>query len=104
MGTGFETAKVKLLTIVAGSELEQRLERELKADGIVAYTLTRVEGRGLHGIRREGFLDTGNVRIEMLVGAPLAQKILERVANEYRDWPVIAFTHDAEAVPRERFA
>ncbi|MGD0675583.1 MAG: transcriptional regulator [Polyangiaceae bacterium] len=98
-----ETAKVKLVTIVAGSELEPRLEAELKHHGAVGYTSTRVEGRGVHGVRKEGILDTGNVRIESLVSPEIAHKLLQRLAREYADWPFIAFAQDVEAVPRERF-
>ena len=98
-----ETAKVKLVTIIATSELSGRLESDLLELGAGGYTIARVNGRGEHGPRIRGVFDVGNIQIEALVVPHVARKILERVAG-YEELRVVAFAYDVEAVPRSRFA
>jgi len=99
-----KTAKVKLVTIVADFAAEERLITTLTALGASGYTLTRADGGGLHGVRRRGVVHAGNVRIETLVPADLAYKILEHIVREYHELDLIAYAHDVEAVPPEHFS
>jgi hypothetical protein len=99
-----ETAKVKLVTIVAGEELLDGLEEHLKATGATGYTVGRADGRGLHGPRRSSFLALANVRVEVLLQPADAQRLLERLAHGYAGRQVIAFSYDVEAIPKEHFA
>ena len=95
-----ETAKVTLVTIVAAGELLDGLKEYLSAAGTSGYTVSRADGRGLHGPRKAGFLDIGNVRIETLLPSAAAQTLLGMLAREYADRDVIAFSHNVEAIPR----
>jgi nitrogen regulatory protein PII len=104
MSAAIETAKVKLVTIIAGEELLDGLEEHLKAIGTSGYTVGRADGRGRQGPRRGGFLDLANARIEVLLRPADAQRLLERLAHAYNDRHVVAFSHDVEAIPREHFA
>ena len=97
------TAKVKLVTIIASSELQDRIIENLREAGAGGYTIGRASGGGLHGPRVRGLWDTGNVRIESLVTTEVAERVLEHVAQAYADLSVIAFAQDVEAVPREQF-
>ena len=97
------TAKVKLVTIIASSELQDRIIEDLRQAGAGGYTIARASGGGLHGPRMRGMWDTGNVRIESLVSADVAERVLEHVAEAYADLPFIAFAVDVEAVPAEHF-
>ncbi len=97
------TAKVKLVTIIASSELQDRIIDHLREAGAGGYTIGRASGGGLHGPRVRGLWDTGNVRIESLVTNEVAEHVLERVAQAYSDLSVIAFAQDVEAVPRAQF-
>jgi nitrogen regulatory protein PII len=99
-----ETAKVRLVTIIAGAELEDRLSQDLRQAGAPGQTLSRVEGRGHHGPRTVSFLDRGNVRIETLVAPTVAEKILERIVGQYAGLEIVAFVQDVEAIPRESFS
>jgi hypothetical protein len=99
-----ETAKVTLVTVIAASELEDRLVADLRALGVPGYTIGKVDGRGTHGERMAGFFESPNLRVEMLVRAAVARAILERIAANYADRPIIAYVHDVEAIPREHFA
>jgi nitrogen regulatory protein P-II len=98
-----EKAKVTLITVVAAFELEPRLANDLRALGVVAYTLGKVDGRGLHGLRTAGLVDASSLRLEMLVAPALAEKVLELIANGYPDQPIIAYVHEVEATPAAQF-
>jgi hypothetical protein len=98
-----ETAKVVLVTIVGGAELQSGVESDLGKLGIRGYTLARVDGRGAHGARSYGFLDAGNVRIETLVSAVVARQLLGVIARDYAGLALLAYAHEVEAVPCERF-
>jgi hypothetical protein len=104
MSVSIETAKVKLVTIVAGEELLDGLEEHLKAIGTSGHTVGRADGRGQHGPRTRGFLGLANVRVEVLLRPSDAQRLLERLAHAYRGRQVVAFSHDVEAIPKEHFA
>jgi len=97
------TAKVKLVTIIASSELQDRIIEDLREAGAGGYTIARTSGGGLHGPRLRGIWDTGNVRIESLVTTEVAERVLEHVTQAYADLAFVAFAADVEAVPREHF-
>ena len=98
-----DTAKVTLVTVVGVFEVEQRLMDDLKRLGVKGFTRGEVDGRGVHGPRMAGLSDAPNFRIEMLVAARLARRILDRIAAKYAGQPVLAFQHAVEAMPSEHF-
>jgi hypothetical protein len=103
MSERIATAKVKLVTIIASSELQDRIIEDLRQAGAGGYTIGRASGGGLHGPRLRGLWDTGNVRIESLVSTEVAERVLEQVEQAYGELSLIAFVQDVEAVPREQF-
>jgi hypothetical protein len=98
-----EKAKVTLVTVVAAFELEPRLASDLKAIGVTAYSIGKVDGLGLHGLRTAGLVDASSLRLEMLVAPTLAERILEIIANKYAGQPIIAYLHEVDAMPAENF-
>jgi nitrogen regulatory protein PII len=98
-----DTAKIRVVTIVATAELQERLEKDLWALGARGLTVGKVDGRGSHGVRRAGFLDRANVRLETLVTAPIADKILDCIVKQYAGQEIVAYAHDVEAVPAGHF-
>jgi hypothetical protein len=98
-----ETAKVTLLTIIAVTELEDRLVRDLKALGVRGYTIDRVEARGTHGHRFAGLVDATDLRFEMFVTLPIVHKVLDRITKHYADQPIMAYYHEVEAMPARHF-
>ncbi|HEY8090762.1 MAG TPA: hypothetical protein VIF09_23030 [Polyangiaceae bacterium] len=98
------TAKIKLVTIIATSELEERLVDDLHRLGAGGYTVSRASGGGLHGPRTRGLWDTGNVRVEALVTAEVGTRVLQNVARTYEGMSIVAFMQDVEAVPAAHFA
>jgi nitrogen regulatory protein PII len=98
-----QRAHVKLVTVIAASEMYERVKRELVHLGASNHSVVRVEGRGHHGTRTRDTFDDGNVRFETLVGETIADAILQYVATVGEAGPVIAFAQNVEAVPRNRF-
>lgn len=103
MSAPIETAKVKLVTIIAAEELLDGVVGHLKASGTSGYTVGRADGWGLHGDRHGGFLAMANARIETLLRPADAHKLLERLAQAYAGRELMAFSHDVEAIPRQHF-
>jgi nitrogen regulatory protein PII len=98
-----DTAKMRVVTIIATAELHERLERDIKAAGARGMTIAHVDGHGAHGAHRASFLDRGNVRIDIIADPKTAEKILDRVVSHYEGQEIVAYAHDVEAVPKGRF-
>jgi len=98
-----KTARVTLVTVIGAFELEERLLKDMTALGVKAYTLGKVSGRGAHGRRTSGFVDAPNMRREMLVPPALSHKILECIGKGYDGQPIMAYVHEVDAIPAERF-
>jgi hypothetical protein len=103
MSDNFQTANVKLVTILASSELGDRIESDLRALGVSGYTKAKASGWGVHGAREFGIVSDANVRLDTLVGIDLARKILQAIAANYAGQPLVAFSQDAEAIPSHHF-
>ena len=97
------TVKLKLVTVIASFELQERVIEGLRASGAKGYTIVAADGRGRTGKRRHGMFEPGNARIESLMPAAAATKFLERVAAEAEEFRFIAYAQDVEAVPASRF-
>ncbi len=98
-----DTAHAKLITIIASSELQDRLEHDLRKLGATGHTVSKVNGRGQHGPRKQGMFDVGNVRIETVVAPDKAAAIMDHLARRAEDTEIIAFCQDVEAIPRKHF-
>lgn len=98
-----QRAHIRLVTIIAASELRDRLRQELLRLGASSYSVSRVEGRGEHGTRTRDAFDDGNIRFEALVTKPVAESILDYAATTSESQPIIAFAQDVEAVPQRHF-
>jgi hypothetical protein len=89
---------------VCASELEDRLVADFKElGGISGCTISRADGRGLHGSRRFGIVDGANLKFEILVPSPLSKRVLELLAAKYDGGALIAYTQEVEAFPRSHF-
>jgi hypothetical protein len=98
-----DTAKVKLVTIIAPFELSERIAKDVRELGASGYTIARVNGWGKAGPRRYGIVDGANVCFEVIANAELAHKVLEYVIAKLSDDAVVAFVRDVEAVPSKHF-
>jgi nitrogen regulatory protein PII len=56
----------KLITVVTEAGLERQLTRDLETLGASGYTITDARGRGTRGVRRSGWENESNIRIEIV--------------------------------------
>jgi nitrogen regulatory protein P-II 2 len=98
------TVALKLVTIVGEPVLAETLIRKLQELGATGYTIGEVRGRGSRGIRPSE-LPGDNVRIETVVSASVADRILEVLAtNFFPSYAVVAWAADVEVVRGEKYA
>jgi hypothetical protein len=98
------TTKAKLVTIIAASELWERLEAHFGHLGVRAYTFSSAGGHGEHGHREGGLLHSGNVRVEAVVRDDVAHAILQHLAATYPNFELTAYMQDVEALVRHHSA
>nr|WP_240695899.1 transcriptional regulator [Candidatus Chloroploca sp. Khr17] len=97
------TTTLKLVTVIAESILEDRLVREMHHLGAKGYTIAQARGEGTRGMPT---IDMGgqNVRIEMLVSAEVAERIMAHLAEHYfTDYAVIVYAVDAQVLRSEKY-
>lgn len=103
-GSGMEqTGAITCFVIVAESVLEASLLRDLGACGARGWTITATRGHGPRN-RRVSELEGGNVRIETLVSAQVAERIWEVLQRSYfDDYAVTAWTLPVTVARVERY-
>jgi len=72
----------KLVTIVAEAALEPRLIRDLTNLGAKGYTITPAHGAGPRN-QRNGDLEGGNVKIEIVVNNEVMSAVLGLLESNY---------------------
>ncbi|HEX5819386.1 MAG TPA: hypothetical protein VFY20_10930 [Gemmatimonadales bacterium] len=98
-----EMVPLKLVTIVAEPVLEEQLTTELKRLGARGYTVTETRGEGSRGIRASE-LPGESIRIETVVSAEVADRLLAHVAKQYfPNYAVIAYVSTVEVVRGEKY-
>ncbi len=98
------TVPLKLVTIVAEPVLEDRLVAELQRLGARGHTVTDSRGAGSRGMRASD-PPGGGVRIETVVTAAVADRIMEHVSEQwFPHYAVIAFVTDVHVVRGEKYA
>jgi nitrogen regulatory protein PII len=98
-----DTVPLKLVTIVAEPVLEEQLTGELKRLGARGYTVTETRGEGSRGIRASE-LPGESIRIESVVSAPVADRVLAHVSRHYfPNYAVIAYVSTVEVVRGDKY-
>ena len=97
------TVTLKLVTIIAEPVLEDQLTRALRTMGASGWTVTACHGEGSRG-RRVGEVPGDGIRVETVVSAGTADRILEMVAQEYfPNYAVIAWLADVQVARGEKY-
>jgi nitrogen regulatory protein P-II 2 len=97
------TVPLTLVTIVAEPVLEEQLVELLHRLGACGHTVTDSRGAGSRGMRASD-PPGGGVRIEVVVSAQVADRILAHVAEHYfPNYAVIAFLTRIEVVRGEKY-
>jgi nitrogen regulatory protein P-II 2 len=95
---------LKLITIIAEDDLEERLIREIKTAGATGYTLSKARGEGSRRARISEW-EGENIRIEALVSQATATRIAETLAARYLDrFGVVFYTATVEVLRPSKFA
>jgi nitrogen regulatory protein PII len=98
-----KTVRLRKVTIVAEALLEERLLRAIRERGARGFTLAEVRGEGSRGVRASDW-EGKNVRIETLVPAESAERILAHVAEAYfPHFAVVAWVEDVEVVRGDKY-
>jgi nitrogen regulatory protein P-II 2 len=93
----------KLLTVVCEGALESRLIKDLMALGAKGYTVTDAHGTGPRN-QRNGDLEGGNIRIEVVTDQVTLEKIIERLQSDYfPNYAVSVWVAAGEVMRQERY-
>lgn len=95
MSNEISTAKTKLVTTLACWTLQGRVEELLAEYGVRDYSVQLVDVRGDGQGRKFGEMESGNVKIEALVNAGTAAKILDAIDVD-PGLRVTAFVYDVQ--------
>jgi len=94
----------RLLTVITEAVLERELIAELDALGVRGYTITDARGRGGRGRRQSDWAQEGNIRVEVVCEAALAERIAARLRERYYDhYAMILFLQDVSVLRPEKF-
>ena len=94
----------KLLTIITEALLESDLCEVIDSLGATGYTVTNARGSGSRGIRDAGWASSGNIRVEVVCSATLADTIAEHLRHKYYDdFAMIIFTSDVQVLRPDKF-
>jgi nitrogen regulatory protein P-II 2 len=87
----------RLVTVIAEAVLEERLLADLRRWGVGGLTVVRAEGDPYGS--RVGDLEGAFLRIESVVGAATAERVLNGLAAGYLDrFKVVAYDHPVRVV------
>lgn len=94
----------RLLTVVTEASLERRLVEDLKELGARGWTITEARGQGHRGKRALDWEHGGNIRLEVICDAALADRIVAHLREIYYDhYAMVLFVHDVEVLRPEKF-
>lgn len=98
------TATRKLVTIVTEARIERQLLAAVEAAGARGWTLTEARGKGSRGVRRAEFDLSGNLRLEIVCEAAVAEAIAAAVRERfYADYAMILYLQDVEVLRPDKF-
>jgi hypothetical protein len=94
---------LKLLVVVAEEAVAPKIVEDIKRLGASGYTMVDAHGEGSRG-KRMGRVGETNARIESVVSAEVAERILARLAEQYFPrYAVIAWTSDVAVVRGDKY-
>ncbi len=95
----------RLLTIVAEASLESALLRDLERLGATGYTVTDARGKGQRGVRSAAWSAAGNIRVEVVCDAELADAIAAHLRERYYEhYAMILFASDVDVLRGGKFS
>jgi hypothetical protein len=94
----------KLLTVITEASLERRLVEDLRQLGARGWTITDARGEGNRGKRTSDWEHGGNIRIEVICDAALAERLVAHLQERYYDhYAMVLFVIDVEVLRPAKF-
>ena len=94
---------MKLVTIIAEDVLEEKIVYELLKLGAHGYTISKAKGKGTHSLRMTEW-EGENSRIEVLVNADIADKILQYISEHYFEkYAIVVYLSTVEVLRNDKF-
>ena len=98
-----ELKKMRMVTIVAETILEERICQQVLALGASGYTACESRGSGSFG-RNAGEIPGVNVRMEFVVEEQVAEKIVSFISREYfSNYSIICLLSDVYVVREAKY-
>ena len=94
----------KMVVLVCEEALEAIVTPDLLAVGARGYTVCEARGHGSRGIRDASWMLSSNVRIEVLCGPEVAQRLVEMIVEKYSEnFGLVVYVLDVETVRSDKF-
>ena len=98
------SAKRKLLTIICETDIERKLSDDVMALGAHGYTVSEARGRGTHGERDAAWGPSGNIRMEVICEAAVADAIAAHLRKTYfANYSMVLYMADVEVLRDDKF-
>lgn len=98
------TARRKLLTIICESDLEKKLGDDVMGLGAHGYTVTEARGRSAGGERDAAWSPSGNIRMEVICEAAVADSIAAHLRKSYfENYALVLYMSDVDVLRGEKF-
>jgi nitrogen regulatory protein PII len=98
------THPMKLVTIIGEALAREPLLELLRQTGAQGWTLFSVEGSGKQGSRPGDIEEFGNIQLEIIVPPDTAQRLLERLQNEFFPrYAMVAYQSDINVLRPTKF-
>ncbi len=95
---------IRRVTVYADAALEDSLLAKLTELGSNGYTVVDCRGKGEHSVVANLFSEVSHVRIELLVQAAVAERIIDVLASgHYQSRAVAACVETVQVAANERF-
>lgn len=92
-----------LIVVVVEAALEQRLSKDVMAQGAKGFTITHANGLGPRN-QRAGDLEGGNIKLETVVTDAVASKIMELLnANYFPHYACSAWQSEVQILRDARY-
>ena len=99
-----QTHPRRLLTVITEAALERTLLEDIERLGVRGYTITEARGKGHRGKRNTDWEHGGNIRLEVICDAGLADTLAQHLRERYYDhYSMVMFVQDVEVLRPEKF-
>ncbi len=93
-----------LLTVICEAALEKKLVADLEHLGAPGWTISDARGRGAHGVRSAGWETESNIRVEIICGRELAERLASHLQQRYyANYAMVCYLAQVEVLRPEKF-